>query len=111
MVLRELSILAGVNHPSCLTLIGCSLDPVQIVTPFLSHGNLETVFRQGDACKEFTATKKMCAIYGLCNAVAYVHSKPIIHRDIKPENIFLNNDYEIVLSDFGLSRCFSEDLS
>lgn len=39
----------------------------------------------------------------LC-AVQFLHSANIIHSDIKPENILINNDLEIKICDFGLSR-------
>ena len=36
-------------------------------------------------------------------ALKKVHSHEIIHSDIKPENIMLDDDLNIVLSDFGLA--------
>lgn len=40
----------------------------------------------------------------LCEAVKYVHDKGVIHRDIKPENIFVSNDGNLVLADFGIAH-------
>lgn len=46
----------------------------------------------------------------IARALDSVHSKGWIHRDIKPENIFLNDDHEAVLADFGYAvRASDED--
>jgi len=39
----------------------------------------------------------------LIQALKTVHSHNILHRDIKPENIMLDDELNIVLSDFGLA--------
>jgi serine/threonine protein kinase/tetratricopeptide (TPR) repeat protein len=49
------------------------------------------------------------AIYKLCEAVDFVHSRRIIHRDIKPANILVQangngSGFDIRLSDFGLAK-------
>jgi serine/threonine protein kinase len=44
-------------------------------------------------------------------AIHYMHSMCIVHRDLKPENLLMlspHNDYQIVVSDFGLARDVSE---
>ncbi len=46
----------------------------------------------------------------LAAAVDYIHEQGIVHRDIKLGNVLLSSDGHVVLSDFGISRLFSERL-
>ena len=41
-------------------------------------------------------------IYQLLEAIKYIHDRGCIHRDLKPGNIFIDNDNDIKLGDFGL---------
>ena len=39
-------------------------------------------------------------------ALDHLHAQQIMHRDLKPENLLLkskDNDYDIVVADFGLA--------
>jgi hypothetical protein len=40
----------------------------------------------------------------LCSAIDYAHSRGMVHRDIKPANVMINQDGQIVLTDFGIAR-------
>ncbi|CUA67849.1 Serine/threonine-protein kinase ssp1 [Schizosaccharomyces pombe 972h-] [Rhizoctonia solani] len=42
------------------------------------------------------------------SAVSYLHYHTILHGDLKPENIFLQSNYQVQLSDFGLAKIPSE---
>ena len=39
----------------------------------------------------------------LIKAVEYMHEKGVTHRDLKLENILFNSNFELKVSDFGLS--------
>lgn len=45
-----------------------------------------------------------------CEALSYVHSHGIVHRDIKLNNLLLSDERHAILSDFGISRIFDDDL-
>ncbi len=47
---------------------------------------------------------KFKMINQIFSAVAYAHSKNIIHRDIKPSNIIVNDQFNIKIIDFGISK-------
>lgn len=40
----------------------------------------------------------------VAQALQYAHEQRVIHRDVKPENIFLKENGEVVLCDFGIAQ-------
>lgn len=44
----------------------------------------------------------------IASALQRAHESGFIHRDVKPENILLTRKGEVKVTDFGLSRCFTD---
>ena len=114
---KEVQFLDSINHPACLSLIGYDIQPEDqshgpiIITPYMKCGTLadriELCFSDDDYL--LTPTQQTIIIYGIARALAYLHQRNILHRDLKPSNVFLNDNLEPIVSDFGLSRSWIPD--
>lgn len=106
---REVSILAQVQHPNIVRLLGHFEDDsnLYLVMDYIDGGNLYQRLKRAGRLEPFEAARILSQVAG---AVDYLHSQTpaIVHRDIKPENILLTGDLAL-LTDFGWSNYYSGD--
>ncbi|KAK8842164.1 hypothetical protein M9Y10_026393 [Tritrichomonas musculus] len=122
LFMRESSILCKLKHPAIVKFYGINFhsfeDPTKleptILMEYLSHGSFKEILikeRQGLSDGDWNPTKKYICLLGISDALRYLHEQGVLHRDLKPENILIDDDYYPRVTDFGLSRCFSQALT
>ena len=93
---------AALNHPNILAIhsLGRHEEQSYIVSELLQGHTLREELKSG------ALPLRKAIDYGLqiARGLATAHEKGIVHRDIKPENIFVTNDRQIKLLDFGLAK-------
>lgn len=98
----EARTLAHLIHPRIVRLLDFGIiDAVPyLIMDYASNGSL----RQQYPSRIIGPFEKIVSIVlEIAEALQYAHDKKIIHRDVKPENIFLREDNEAVLGDFGIA--------
>ena len=107
---REIEIMYKLNHPHVMKLINHFEDDEKfyLIMPYASKGQLYSLLRRQVRFDQRTAAQYMREVL---EAVRYIHSfsPKIIHRDIKPENLLLDENYRVLLSDFGWSNFLDEN--
>ena len=106
------------NHPNILQFYGYyfyetphNTYKLGIISESIDReSNLEIVYRKRIKIKKyFTENELITMIYSLIDAFAYLEYVGICHRDIKPTNLFLLENFQIKVIDFGESKEYVED--
>jgi serine/threonine protein kinase len=113
--LREIQIPLEISSPAILPVEGFCLaendadtNPALIITPFMPNGNLQDILKpksEGTPPRPgFGPTEKSKVVFGVAYAMSLLHRHHVIHRDLKPDNVFLDDNFEPRVADFGLAR-------
>ena len=104
--LREIQIIAKLQHPHILGLIdsGEAEGMLYYVMPYVQGESLRTrLAREG----ELPISEGVWILREVADALAHAHGHQIIHRDIKPENVMFASRHAQV-ADFGIARVVTE---
>jgi serine/threonine protein kinase len=97
---QQYAILARLRHPHILAILDYGIvDEVAfLVTPYASRGTLRQYQPKGS---RVALLKVLDYIQQMSEALTYVHEQGLVHRDMKPQNILVNEQEQLLLTDFG----------
>ncbi|KAE8722602.1 CBL-interacting serine/threonine-protein kinase 12 [Hibiscus syriacus] len=100
-VKREIAIMRRLRHPNIVKLIEVLATKTKIyfVMEFAKGGELFTRISRG----RFSEDLSRRYFQQLISAVRFCHSRGVYHRDLKPENLLLDENWNLKITDFGLS--------
>jgi serine/threonine-protein kinase len=104
--LREIKLLAGLNHPNI----------AQLRTAFTNDNQLVMIMEYVEGVSMATHLSGAAIpvpdavnyIDQALNALGYAHEKNVIHRDMKPGNMMLTPQGVVKVMDFGIARSDSD---
>ena len=99
--LREIDVVARLQHPHLLTLIdsGTVGGFPYYVMPFVESQSLrQTIAERG----QLSLNDAVAIAREIADGLAYAHSHGVVHRDIKPSNVLMSDGHAII-ADFGIA--------
>jgi serine/threonine-protein kinase len=100
---REARAVAALSHPNILAIhdFGVEKGVAYAVTELLEGGTLrQELARRG----RLPVDRAITFAIGMVRGLAASHDKGIVHRDLKPENVFITDDGQVKILDFGLAK-------
>ncbi|KAL6987964.1 CBL-interacting serine/threonine-protein kinase 14 [Sarracenia purpurea var. burkii] len=100
-VKREISIMRRLRHPHIVRLLEvlATKSKIYFVLEFAKGGELFAKVAKG----RFSEDLSRRYFQQLISAVGYCHLRGVFHRDLKPENLLLDENWDLKVTDFGLS--------
>ncbi len=107
---NERQILAALDHPFITRLIDGGTTPDGRPYFVMEYIDGQTLYRYCDK-KRLSINERLELFCRVCEAVEYAHGKQIIHRDLKPSNVFVTNDGQPRLLDFGIAKLLDPEMA
>ena len=98
----EAKVGALIDHPDVIRIYGAGVDGTNgwIAMELLEGFELTQVIRRSSV----DADARLRVIRRVALALQAAHDVEVIHRDVKPSNIFITDNGEVKLLDFGIAR-------
>jgi len=100
--LREVKVLASLNHPNIAALRTAFMDNDRLVM-IMEFVEGETLAQRCQA-GPVPIADSLHYVDSVLAALSYAHAHNVIHRDIKPGNIMITPDGTVKLMDFGIAH-------
>ncbi|KAM4743295.1 tyrosine-protein kinase receptor UFO [Anableps anableps] len=113
--LREAACMKEFDHPNVMRLLGVCLQTVEsegypspvVILPYMKHGDLHSYLlysRLGD-CPVYLPSQMLVKFMAdIARGMEYLSNKNFIHRDLAARNCMLNENMNVCVADFGLSK-------
>ena len=103
---REIVINTKLIHPLINQCYEFNTIKQQFVSQYQIFGSLQDLIYLNKKRKNqvMYLSDKFRILYQATIAIEYVHSLNLIHRDLKPQNIFIDENMNIKIGDFGFAR-------
>ncbi|XP_054816148.1 cold-responsive protein kinase 1-like isoform X1 [Prosopis cineraria] len=115
--LTEIKVITSIEHENLVKLFGCCAEGEHriLVYGYLENNSLaQTLLGGGHSSIQFSWPVRRNICVGVARGLAFLHEEVephIIHRDIKASNILLDKDLQPKISDFGLAKLLSPNLT
>ena len=109
---REAQTAGILSHPNIVTIHDIGEDPETQIS-FIAMEYIEGKTLKGLILEKspFTWDQIANMVAQVAEAMDYAHRKGIIHRDIKPANIIVTADEKVKITDFGIAKIASSNLT
>ena len=101
---NEALTIARLNHPHIVRVLDFGVESTSntpyLVTDYAPAGTLRQLYPRGVRVPQALIVKY---VRQLASALQYAHDQHVIHRDVKPENMLVEQNGDVVLTDFGIA--------
>ena len=109
---REAQTAGVLSHPNIVTIHDIGEDTESrasfIAMEYIEGRNMKSLLTEKN---KFSWDEIADLVAQIGEALDYAHRKGIIHRDIKPANIILTTDGKVKITDFGIAKIASSNLT
>lgn len=115
LISNEIEVLIKLHHPIINDLIAFSItdfDNNKNITTLTNYSKFEQLssiidhYQQGKCKEKYDNTKLQIILIGICFGMMYLHENHILHGNLRPENIYIDDNFQPIISDFGLTQIF-----
>uniref|UniRef100_A0AAV2LF30 Protein kinase domain-containing protein n=1 Tax=Knipowitschia caucasica TaxID=637954 RepID=A0AAV2LF30_KNICA len=101
-------IMASVEHPHLVRLLGVCLSPtIQLVTQLMPHGCLLDYVHEHQDHIGSQLLLNWCV--QIAKGMMYLEERRLVHRDLAARNVLVKSPNHIKITDFGLARLLDAD--
>jgi len=110
--IREAQTAGILSHPNIVTIHDIGEDPdtqtSYIAMEYIEGKNIKMLLAEKT---RFGFEQVSEIVADVAEALDYAHRKGIIHRDVKPANIIITTDGKVKITDFGIAKIASSNLT